>query len=231
MNDLYLVTGTSVLNDATFIAYGGQTGTSTPAMRGAAYQIAEQFAVQEIGTPLTPTTLTGTFVWPADMRLQLPYSRVSQVLGATALYDYACGCNPLELSGCAWLIDPDNGVIDIAQCGGAVGAAACNCTRAMYGMTSMPKLVRVVYIAGIPAGQVAANAGALMGLVTAADLALQQMMDCGPDGDPMITNFSDTGYSESRDGLIMTAFGGSARANFAARMVRPLKYKGALKLG
>lgn len=230
MNDLFIVTGTSILTDSIFIAYGGQTGTATAAQRQAAYQIAEQFAVQEIGSPLTPVTLTGTFVWPHDMRLHLPYNRVSSVLGVTALYEYSCNCEPLELSGCAWLIDPDNGVIDIRNCGGAVGGAACNCAQAMYGLQSLPKLVRVAYVAGVPAGYVAMSAGALMGLVTAADLALEQILSCGPDGDPMITNFSDTGYSETRDGLMMTAFGGSPRANYAARMLRPLKFKGALRL-
>ncbi len=45
----------------------------------------------------------------------------------------------------------------------------------------------------------------------------------------MIKSFSDTGYSESRGGLRMTAFGGSARANYAANMLSAFKFKGMLK--
>ena len=52
----------------------------------------------------------------------------------------------------------------------------------------------------------------------------------GGPGDPQVESFSDTGYSEKRGGLRMTAFGGSPRANLAARMLAPLKFKGALKL-
>lgn len=230
MNDLFLITGTSILNDSIFAAYGGPTGTATIAQRQAAYQIAEQFAIQEIGTPLTPSTLTGTFVWPADMRLQLPYTRVSSVLGVSALYEYACNCQPLELGGCAWLIDPDNGVIDIRPCGGALGGAACNCAQAMGAGGGLPKMVRVAYIAGIPAGFVLANSAALMGLVTAADLALNELISCMPEGDPQVSSFSDTGLSMTYGGLVMTALGGSARANYAARMLKPLKFKGAFKL-
>ena len=231
MNDLFLITGTSVLSDSVFTLYGGQTGSSTQAQRQAAYQIAEQFAIQEIGTPLAPSTFTGTFVRPHDLRIQLPYTRVSAVLGVSALYEYSCGCTPLELSGCAWLIDPDNGVVDIRRdCGGVIGRAGCNCAGAQYGYGTAPKQVRIAYIAGIPAGYVAANSAALIGLVTIADITLKQLLDCMPDGDPQVTNFSDTGLSMTYGGLVMTALGGSARANYATRMLRPLAYKGALRL-
>lgn len=229
MNDFYLVTGSTVLSDSVFFAYGGGGSfTGTAIQRQAAYQMAETFAANEIGTPLTPTTFTGTFDWYPYTRLQLPYKRVHSVVGVTALHEAFCTCEPVEITGCAWLIDPDNGVIDLRECG-AGGGSCCACALAQ-GWYRNAKQVRIVYVAGIPAGMAAGYPGVLQGLTIAADIALTQMLDCGADGDPMITNFSDTGYSETRGGLRMTAFGGSPRANYAARMFEPLKFKGALRL-
>lgn len=234
----YLVTGTSILTDQIFVDYGGQTGTSTPTQRNAAYQIAEQFAIEEIGTLLTPILITGTFPWPlSDSRLQLPYSHVCSIQGVTTIHDNGCDCSSgggvstTELSGCAHIIDSQAGIIDLRECGQLVKSSAgcCTCTT-----SGMPLLVRVAYTVGHPAGAVAANASALMGLTVAADLALEQIIDpagaeAGP-GDASITSFSDTGYSETRQFLAETAFGGSPRANYAARMLRPLKVKRAFRL-
>lgn len=235
MNDLYLVTGTSVLTDDIFVAYGGLTGTSTAGQRNAAYQIAEQFGIEEINTFFEPTILTGTFAWPyGDSRYQLPYNRVRRVLGVTGIYDQGCDCaaDALELSGCAWLLDPDNGVVDLRECStvvsGGVNCGTCGRNR------GRPMQFRIAYEAGIPAGTASANAGVLMGLTMAAGLALEQIIDPagaeGGPGDPSLQSFSDTAYSETRQYLKMTAFGGSPKANYAARMLAPLKYYSALKL-
>jgi len=237
----HIVTGTAVLTDNIFVDYGGNVSTSTAAQRRAAYMIAEQFAVEEIGTFLVPTIITGTFTWPiignyptSDYRFQLPHSHVTSVPSLTTIHDAGCDCasNAVELSGCAWILDGDNGVIDLRECGSTIQAscAGCSCGSSSSG----PMQFRAVYTAGIQTGLVAASATALMGLVTAADLALEQIVDPsgaeGGPGDPMVTAYSDTGYSETRGGLRMTAFGGSARANFAARCLAPFKHKGALKL-
>lgn len=116
--------------------------------------------------------------------------------------------------------------------GGGQPAISCGCnTSGVYGR---PLLYQITYEAGLQAGLVAANPSALQGLTIAAELALEQMIDPhaaeGGPGDPSLTNFSDTGYSASRQYLRMTAFGGSPRANYAARMLRPLKFKRALRL-
>jgi hypothetical protein len=237
----HVITGSSILTDDIFTAYGGQTGSSTAAQRGAAYVIAEQFAVQEIGTFLTPTTVTGTFPWPImatyptyDFRFKLPHDRVWSILSVTTIHDAGCDCadDAYELTGCAWILDGDGGVLDLRECGNTVKAACASCTCGHSGTD--PLQVRVVYSAGIPAGLVASSPTALMGLVTAADLALEQIIDpsCaeGGPGDPGLEAFSDTGYSERRFGLARTAFGNSPRGNYAARMLSPFKYKGALKL-
>lgn len=237
----HIVTTPAVLSDATFLAYGGQTGTSTPAQRTAAYAMAEQFAILEIGTFLTPTTVTGTFTWPiqgnypvSDFRFKLPHQRVMAVGSVTAIHDAGCDCaeDAIEISGCAWILDGDNGVVDLRECGNTVQAGCSNCSCGHGG--AGPLQFRIMYTAGLPAGLVAASPTALMGLVTAADLALEQIIDPqgseGGPGDPSVASFSDTGYSEQRQFLRFTQFGGSPRANFAARMFEPFKFKGALRL-
>lgn len=233
----YLVTGTTVLTEDIFESFGGQTGTTTQAQRDNAFQIAEQFAIQEISTFLVPTTISGTFAWPQhDQRFNLPHTHVRTVSSLTAIHEAGCDCatDQVELSGCAWVIDHRAGIVDLRQCGNLIAgqpSIACGCTNRQHGE---PLLYQIVYEAGIEAGRVAANASSLQGLTIAAELALEQITDpsaalAGP-GDPSITNFSDTGYSQSYQFLAMTAFGGSPRANYAARMLSPLKFKRALRI-
>lgn len=241
----YLVTGTTVLTDDIYTAYGGDLDDSTAAQRTAAYQIAEQFAIEEIGTFLVPTSISGTFAWPLggiynsplpldQTRVNLPHTHVRSVTSLTAIHEAGCDCadDQVELSGCAWVLDYQAGIIDLRECGNLVGgSAACSCA---YTQGGSPLQFQIVYEAGIEAGRVASNPSALMGLTVAADLALEQIVDPsaseGGPGDPSLTNFSDTGYSATRQFLVMTAFGGSPRANYAARMLNPIKYKRALRL-
>lgn len=224
---MFLITGSTILDDSIFQRFGGDISTSTPEQRQAAYAMAETFAAYEIGTPLTPTTFTGTFSWYPDNRLQLPWKRLHSIQSVTALHELACGCEPVEIGGCAIIMDADNAVIDLRACGGG-GSCACGWATGYVG--GMPKQARIAYVAGVPAGMAAAYPGVLQGLTIAADLALQQMIDCGADGDPSISSFSDAGYSEQRQFLTMSQFGGSTRANYAARMLGPLRYRGALRL-
>jgi hypothetical protein len=241
----YLVTGTAVLTDDIFTAYGGDLDNSTAAQRNVAYMIAEQFAIEEIGTFLVPTSISGTFAWPLggvynspwpldQTRINLPHTHVRSVTSLTTIHEAGCDCadDQVELSGCAWILDYQAGIIDLRECGDFVGgSAACSCA---YSQQGEPLQFQIVYEAGIEAGRVAANPSALMGLTIAAELALEQIVDPsaseGGPGDPSLTNFSDTGYSASRQFLLMTAFGGSPRANYAARMLNPIKYKRALRL-
>jgi hypothetical protein len=228
MTSLFMVTGTTILDDSIYDRFGGSMlSSSTPQQRQGAYQMAETFAALEIGTPLTPQSFTAIFSWWPNNRLQLPHKRLQSVTTVTGLHELACGCEPLELGGCAVIVDADNGVIDLNGCG---GGGNCVCGWATGNRGGMAKRVEITYIAGVPAGLAASYAGVLVGLTIAADIALQQILDCSPDGDPSITNFSDSGYSETRQFLHQTAFGASARANYAARMFAPLKYFGALRM-
>jgi hypothetical protein len=229
MTSLFMVTGTSILSDSIYDRFGGSMlSSSTPQQRQAAYQMAETFAALEIGTPLTPQSFTGIFQWhPYSSRLQLPHKRLQSVTTVTALHEVNCTADPVELGGHALIVDADNSVIDLRECN---GSASCGCAWATGWNGTAAGRVEITYIAGVPSGLAAAYPGVLQGLTIAADIALQQMIDCGPDGDPSISSFSDSGYSQSTQFLRLTQFGGSARANYAARMFEPLKHKGALRL-
>ncbi len=233
----YLVTGTSVLTDDIFITYGGDNRGAAAGQLTAAYQIAEQFAIEEIGTFLTPTTVTGTFAYPpgGGDRIQLRHTHIRSVPGVVSIHEVGCDCaaDAVELSGCAWILDGQAGLVNLGGCGTTLssGANRCGCNNRGFGD---PLIYRIVYEAGFDAGIISAHAPTLTALTIAADLALEQIVDpagaeAGP-GDASISNFSDTGYSETRQFLKMTAFGGSPRANYAARMLKPLKYYRALRL-
>ena len=232
---LNIVTAPSILTDSIFVAYGGHTGTATAMQCQAAYSIAEAQAAQEIGTFVSPTTVTGTYTWPPMMQpLKLEHDRLVSVGGVTAIHEAGCDCadDSVEIAGCAWILDADNGVVDLRACGNTIKASCAGC--GCGGEMGMPKQVRIVYTAGLPAAA-AADPRLLLGLTTAADLALEQIIDPsgaeGGPGDPGVQSFGAQGYSETRTNLKMTAFGSSARANYAARMLSHFKFKGALKLG
>lgn len=232
-----IVTTPAILTDDIFVAYGGLTGTTTVAQRQAAYSIAEGQAIQEIGTFLESTIVTGTHSWPPmSQPLQLPYTRVSVISSVVAIHDAGCNCadDSVEIDGCAWLLDGDGGLVSLRECGNTLKASCSGCSCGHYG--AGPLQVRVVYTAGLPANA-ANDPRLLMGLATAAQLALEQMTDPaaaeGGAGDPGIKSFSSLSYSETRadSSFKETAFGSSARANYAAKMLRPFKFKRALKLG
>lgn len=232
---LNIITTPTVINDALFNSYGGQTGTSTVAQRQAAYAIAEGQAAQEIGTFLSPTRYTGTYTWPVQGRaFNLDHTRIRGIVQVVAVHDSGCNCaaDSIELTGCAWLKHAQAGVIEVRECGNTIRASCsgCNCGQGGNGAFQ----VRVVYDAGLPTGA-HLDPRLQMGLVTAADLALEQIIDPagaeGGPGDTGVQSFSSAGYSETRTPLRMTAFGSSARANYAANMLSNFKFKRAGKLG
>lgn len=234
-----IVTSPAILTDDLFAQYGGQTGTSTAAQRTAAYAIAESQAAEQIGTFVSPTTVTGTYSWPPlGQPLQLPYTYLNSVTSVTAIHDAGCDCadDSIELTGCAWLLDDAGGTISLRECGDTLrtSCSGCNYGSARYG--TGPLQARIVFNAGLPSNA-ASDPRLLMGLVTVADMALEQIIDPsgakGGPGNPGIKSFRSLSYSETRsDGSQqMTAFGDSARANYAAQMFSNFKFNRAMKLG
>lgn len=228
----YFVTGSAILTDAIFAQYGGETGTTTADRRGFAYQIAEQQAVEYLGTPLQETTLTGTFAWPENnmTRFMLPFVRLHSIGSVVAIYDSSLCCDETEITACARIINPDHGIIDLKEC----ATSACNgCAQSSshFGLELIK--FRITFTAGLP-DALSDSPYLRMGLVAAAKIALEQIIDPtgaeGGEGDPSLKNFSNTGYSETRQFLQDTSFGGSPLGNYAARMLKPLKLNRALRL-
>lgn len=230
MND-FVVSVPQVMDDSIFVSYGGETGTSTAAQRIAAYAIAETQAQIEIGTFLVETIYTGTFTWPYDgTRIQLPHSHLKQVYSVASIHEIGCDCSSVELSGCAWVLHHRHALVDVRECGGVVSQGGCNCgcsedMPAASGNGVPVKQFRIVYQAGHD--QVAGSPNALMALTVASKKALEQIIDpsgaLGGPGDQGITNFSDSGYSQSFAKVKMTGFGNSPEAMYAAQLMKPFK--------
>lgn len=231
---LNIITTPSILTEDIYEQYNGTNkNISTDDQRMAAFAIAESQMGDELRTPITQTTFTGTYTWPSYDVIELEHTRLASVGSVTAVHDTGCNCaaDSIEISGCAWIKHAEAGIIDVRECGNTIKAscAGCNC-----GHGGRPYQARVVYTAGLPA--IAASDPRLrQALVIVADLALEQIVDpsgaeSGP-GDIGVQSYSSVGYSETRVTLKMTAFGSSARANYAANMVRHLKYKRAGGLG
>lgn len=236
---MHIITSPGILTDAIFTQYGGATGTSTAAQRTAAYCIAEGSAVDEVGTFLSPTIYTGTFQWPPQGQFyKLPHDQVTNIVNLTSIHEAGCECadTVVEITGCAWINDTDNGIIDVREVGNTAKAACsacCSCAGSPWGY-GVPYQFRIVYQAGLPI-EAASDPRLLMGLTEFADLALEQMIDPagaeGGIGDPGVQSFSAQGYGETRTKLRKTAMGSSAKANHAAQLLRTFSRRGALKLG
>lgn len=233
-----IVTSPQILTDDIFASYGGSTGTSTPEQRQAAYGIAEGEAVTEIGTFVQPTTVTGTYAWPPmGQPVTLQHTHLNAVHAVTALHDTGCDCeeDAVTLEGCAWILSADGGIVSLRECNATAqgSCARANCSCGIW-HSGRPYRAQIVYTAGLP-NNAADDPRLLLGLATAADLALQQIVDqCaaeGGPGDPGVQRYSSIGYSEQRTPLRVTAFGPSARANYAAGLLQEFKFKRALKLG
>ena len=57
----YPLNAPCILNDATFVQYGGHTGSSVAAQRNAAYLMAEMAASRDLSTLMMPVIVTGTY--------------------------------------------------------------------------------------------------------------------------------------------------------------------------
>lgn len=151
--EIGIVGSPAILDDATFLAYGGTTGTSTVAQRQAAYTMAEGFAEQEIGTFLSPITVTGTYTWPPlNQPLQLEHTYLNSVGNVTAVHDAGCDCrdDAIEIEGCAWILDADGGTVSLRECTNTAKAncSGCLCGNSRYNVG--PLQVQIAYTAGLP---------------------------------------------------------------------------------
>ena len=214
-----------ILTDDLWAQYAPPCQSSgTVAQRRAAYLAAEQAMVRYLGTPLVPTLVTGTFLWPVRHApsLALPHNRVSAIHTVVAMLAEAEGAGQWTLTqdDATYLLrDATYGVIDLGYLETCLRRCGCPPLR--------PYQVYIEYTAGLPTGVAAADTSLHMALAMAASLSLADMVDPsaleGGAGDPGVQSFSQEGYSETRVPLVRTAFGTSARANRIVNLVRHLR--------
>ena len=225
------VTVPQVLTEAIFSAYGGETGTATSAQITAAFCVGEQLIQQQIGTFLTPTSVTGTLVSALAMlgTLYLEHSYLRTIDGVVLRCEDSCsGCDTTDYTACAHIKNFQQSIIELRLDASSPLCGSCaGCGR--------PLSFWIDYTAGIPPGQAESSPTMLLALTTIADIALEQITDPGASeggpGDPGVQSWSSFKYREERVPLIAHAVGSSARANYAANLVRPWRVKRSLKLG
>lgn len=206
--------------------------TGTNAQRQIAYLAAEQAIIQEIGAPLLPTSITGTFMWPelqGTNTIILPHKWINSIGRVNVLYGGGTGvCGLQNAEGCFRIRD-EIGYVD-THC--VRHACSVNCGTAL---TDDDYQVQITYTAGLPTGIAANDTSLHMALAIVAEEILKEIVDPGANpggpGAPGVVNWSTLGYSETPNpaSLFMTAMGASARMNFANRLIRHLKRKKALR--
>jgi hypothetical protein len=205
-----------ILTDGDFVAYGGETGTSTVAQRQAAYLGAEKRVTAFLGTFLLPTTVTGTHAIDPTRNLQTKYGYVhsiNSVIVRSRQFD--ADCTLRDTSICAYIRNDGYGIIDPTCV-----FSYCPCTGVGDNYQ-----IQISYTAGLPTGTIT-QPDYLMYLVSLADIFLKEIVGDGGNestGDIGVQSFSTEGYSEERFPLRKTTLGSSARSNWIADGLMPLR--------
>jgi hypothetical protein len=202
--------------------------TGTNAQRQSAYGIAERQMIQELVTPLLPTQLTGTYMWPFRHSLALEFCHLQSVDRVRGLaLDDACSCDLTAYDGCATIRSDTYGYIDPRIVYGALNVCGCGPGQIYQ--------VEVVFTAGLPTGVAANDSSLHLGLATAAAQVLREIVDPGSNeggpGAPGLKSWSADRYSETRVDPKKTPFGQNAIGTFIVGLVRHLRKDRAMALG
>lgn len=214
----YLYNSPQILNDSIFLLYGGQTGSSTQAQRDICYTMAEEQMVEYLHSYLTPTVVTGTYLWRGKNPLELDYGWVTNVHSVNInSVDWSSGCAVETVTGCYALRNAQYGYLDVSylvQCGGCSGIVGYP-----------PYNINVVYESGLATGTYT-SPRMLMALTLAAQINLNEIdpsLSNETIGDIGIEFFINQRYHEKRLKGFTTVFGNSALAQRIARLVRSLR--------
>lgn len=228
------VTSPQVLTEDIFVSYGGHTGSASALQLASAFCIAEQRAAQEICTPLVPTQITGSAgaykvnLLAFGQPFTLPHTHLRSV-DSVHLVCESCGadCVVTQQSACVHIKNFMHSIVELRVSSSSI----CGTCR----VCGSPLNFQLHYTAGLEVGLAASVPSILNALTIAADIALQQMVDSGASeggpGDPGVQKWGSLTYREERTKLRHTAFGSSARANYAADLIKPWKTRRALKVG
>jgi len=208
---IYPYTTPLILTEDIYVEYGGQTGTSTATQRQNAFLIAEQRASKYIGTFLLPTIVTGTYPYNSSNFIVTDYGYVHQILSAKVLsLQGSTSCTLKEDSGCAYIFDDTYAYLNYSCI-----QSKCNCAQ-----WQSPYQYQIAYQAGLPTGT-ANQPSILQALTIVANIGLSQVAGgCGSDGDVGITQWSSMDYSEKRKDWPVTSLGRSAKAGYAADLIK-----------
>lgn len=210
MSQIYPYSSPIIINDSVFVAYGGQTGTTLPAQRTAAYLIAEKRVTKYLGTFLAPTIITGTFPYKPNNFIVTDYGYVNEIYSAVLKsIDNLQTCEFQRDTGCVFIFEDTYGYLNFS-CVNTI----CGCV----GWALQPYQYEIVYNAGLPTGT-STQADMLLALTVVAQENLNEMIFPNQDGARGVEGWSSLEYSERRKPLKRTALGQSARANFAADLL------------
>lgn len=208
-----------IMTDAYFTTYGGMTGSSTYAQRQAAYAIAEELAVADMGTFLVPTMVTGTYDLTGEIWLEHSYVNRA-VMAWVRSFD---GTVQQTFSGSNYMRvrDREHGILDISN----VYRLCC------YGYYD-PLYIDIVYEASLPI-PVAYGANMLLALTTLAQIELNEIIGYGNEspGDGGIEQFSNQDYSEKRVAQFKTSMGSSNKALYAHKLLSKYRRPNRVGLG
>jgi hypothetical protein len=214
-----------ILNDATFLAYGGQTGTSTLAQRNASYYVAERQMTEHIGTFLKPTTVTGTYYWPPADPLELEYGYVRSITGLIvhSMNDDQYVYTASQIEEYVLLRNWQAGYVDVLLT--PVGW--------VHDYPLYPYQIEITTSCGLLTGTSTAP-DMLLALTMVAQINLNEVVSDFTlvnegVGDIGVQEFSNQFYHEIRTKLGRSIFGTSAKANKAADLTRHFRAKSALR--
>ena len=227
MNGLYPLSSVIILDDDIFVAYGGNTGSSTAAMRSIAYFVAEEAVSRDLSTLLLPVTVTGTYTWltysPFIITDWAYVNKVDMIRFLDAkedIYYSISGTDNIHAS----INNQTYGKIDIHTLFGN-----CNCVSQSH---PYPYHIQVVYEAGLPTGT-ANQPNILLALTTYADMILNEIVGWGNESPGLVgvQEFRNQGYAEIRTKLGETQFGSSNRAQFISKLLSAYRLHRHVKLG
>jgi hypothetical protein len=221
MNILFPYSSPQILNDSRFLSFGGQTGTSSAAMRQAAYLIAEEDVSFDIGSYLLPTIVTGQYPYNSAYKVETQHGYVNSILGAWVVYNNLiwCSCDLNLVSTCAIIQDDTYGYVDFLPIYNSI------CGLCGAGNSGVPYKFQLAYNAGLPTGTSMTSPKILMALTIVAQINLNEMLHYGNEsvGDIGVAEFRSLDYSERRYGLKRTVYGSSAEANRAHRLLSGIR--------
>ena len=218
-----------ILTDAIFIAHGGRTGTVPSAALHAAYFIAEKEMSSHLHTLLTPTDVTGTYLWATASPFQLDYGYVHSITAVTVessqiiLYPY----NSFDLQKCVLIRDEKRGLVDVL-----LNPLIYRTTTYPYSVPT-PYKVFFAYNAGLPSGTVYQD-DILWALTMAAQLVVNEMDSTDflaneTPGGIGVQEFTNELYTEKRVTLGHSIFGSSPVAQQITRIMAHLRCKPVLR--